>query len=280
MLRERRAERAAASALKVVAASDSSPEETTGLPAEELLRLDDGTPLPAELAELRALLQLQASLATSAQREEEEEEEADTPPGGSTEEELRRMARLRALSDVKAEYVGECLLAFDDGLLFLHDRLLDHERLCRQLDAVRRRSAALPAGRCRFDESVTIDDDDDDGKQRVVGGMDDIKSELAALLEDEEAGAWCKADVALDAATEAADAADAADSGGGDEEEVLDQKVAESRQQIKMWIRARKSGDREPVPPVLPPVRGGPPKYSQRLRGEAASWQRRWGGEQ
>ena len=37
-------------------------EAEEGLPDEELLRLDDGTLLPAELAEVRSLLQLQASL--------------------------------------------------------------------------------------------------------------------------------------------------------------------------------------------------------------------------
>ena len=37
-----------------------------GLPEEELLRLDDGTPLPVELAELRTLLTLQASVAGEA----------------------------------------------------------------------------------------------------------------------------------------------------------------------------------------------------------------------
>ena len=106
------------------------------------------------------------------------------------------------------------------------------------------------------------------------GGNDDVAGELSALLATEEAGAWCDADV-----LESGDAlSTTGDAAGGDDEESLDQNVAESRQQIKMWLRALENGDREPLPPVLPPIRGPMPtsNYSMKLRGSTASWQRRW----
>eukprot|EP00966_Prymnesium_polylepis_P062682 1455072-Prymnesium_polylepis.1 len=73
-------------------------EAEDGLPQEELLRLDDGTPLPAELTELRSLLQLQASLATPAQGEED----AMLADDEASEEELRSKAKLHALHAMKA----------------------------------------------------------------------------------------------------------------------------------------------------------------------------------
>ena len=90
------------------------------LPAEELLRLDDGTTLPPELAEFRALLTLQAQLLA--------EEAAQPRAAGDGDDALDAYGALRV---AKLSHVRDCLLEFDDAVLFLHDRLLDHERMCR-----------------------------------------------------------------------------------------------------------------------------------------------------
>merc|ERR1712087_550549 len=89
-------------------------DELECLPDEELLRLDDGPPLPSELTEFRTLLQMQTALIAEAA--------ADKEPGGSP---------ISAFRMKKMEQIRDCLDEFDDSVIFLHDRLLDHERMCR-----------------------------------------------------------------------------------------------------------------------------------------------------
>jgi len=87
-----------------------------GQPAgEDSLALDDGTPLPPELGEFRTMLQLALTASAAAA------EPASEP--------------LTALRVRKAAEMRECLMAFDDAVIFLHDRLLDHEALCRYAPA-------------------------------------------------------------------------------------------------------------------------------------------------
>ena len=80
--------------------------------SEEVLRLDDGTLLPSVLAEFRTMWQLARDAADEAAQ-----------PAIS--------ADLAALRRHKAAELQECLRSFDDAVVFLHDRLLDHEALCR-----------------------------------------------------------------------------------------------------------------------------------------------------
>ena len=240
-------------------------EAEDGLPTEELLRLDDGTLLPPELAELRSLLQLQASLLTPA-ADDDLQLDNEEP----TENELRSRAKLHALHTMKAEYVSDCLMAFDESLLFLHDKVLDHERLVKQLADLRKLKVVRPSGKCRFDESVGVGDDEgDDVRGRSA---DPDVNDLRALLDDDadEPGAWCEANESRPSDT----ARTAQDADATDEEELLDQKVAESRQQIKSWVRALEEGSREPKA-ALPAILGAKQvsKFSQRLRGNTAAWQ-------
>ena len=78
---------------------------------DELLRLDDGTPLPPELSEIRSLMLLKSELEGAPAAEPSAEE--NSSPGA---------ARLAALQAQKAAHVADCLLAFDDASLFLHER--------------------------------------------------------------------------------------------------------------------------------------------------------------
>lgn len=70
-------------------------------------------------------------------------------------------SRLHALHAMKAECVGDCLMEFDESLLFLHDKVLDHERLVRKLAELRTLRAVRPLSKCRFDESFVVSDDED-----------------------------------------------------------------------------------------------------------------------
>ena len=66
---------------------ETAEEEELDLPKEELLRLDDGTPLPEELTELRALLQLQATFVSrrdEADTDAHADANADTGAGADT----------------------------------------------------------------------------------------------------------------------------------------------------------------------------------------------------
>lgn len=239
-----------------------------GLPAEELLRLDDGTALPAELAELRSMLQLHQSLMGASERAA-----SDDP------EEEALAERLAALHAAKAEQVRDCLLAFDDGLLFLHDRLLDHEVLVKRLAAVRKQRTAVPAGKCRFDESVAVDDDDPALGNRAAESDDD-DLDLNSLLSVDSAATMVKQQRSRRAPSgssgEQALAGRAATGMGPaacdeDDEEALDQKVAASRQNIKTWLRAREAGDRSAPLPGAGEARPTA-KYSQRLRERTAMY--------
>ena len=86
---------------------DGNENEESGMladfPEEELLRLDDGTPLPAQLTELRSLLQLHALAAST------EIVAPDDDPDAAE--------RLAELAATKAEMLRDCLLDFDEGLL-------------------------------------------------------------------------------------------------------------------------------------------------------------------
>ena len=116
--------------------------------ADELLRLDDGTPLPPELSEIRSLMLLKSELEGAPAAEPSAEE--NSSPGA---------ARLAALQAQKAAHVADCLLAFDDASLFLHERVLEHERLVERLSALRRRGQTKRAAPQRaFDEAFEADD--------------------------------------------------------------------------------------------------------------------------
>ena len=170
-----------------------------GLPEEELLRLDDGTPLPVELAELRTLLTLQASVAG----------EADLPSDCASSEPLAALRR------EKAAGLRDVLMGFDDSILFLHDLLLDHERLCRRLQAVRRKNAVQPAGSSRFDEAFEVGDEEGEDWKDWLG---------------DEPWIGTRGSANDGAAPAAAD---------DDDEEALDQQVCASRSQIKKLLSRR-----------------------------------------
>lgn len=255
---------------------ESHEEEIEGLPEEELLRLDDGTVLPVELAELRTLLQLHQAQHSSS-------DETDDP-------------RLAAIAEAKAEAMRDLLLGFEENILLLHDKLLDHEVQCRRLDAVRRRrKAALPVARRRggvgdhFDEACAIDDDDRDEEGAL--GLDD----LLTLDGPGGTGVGGKGRGDLEAVGEVE---------GEEDEERLDQRVAASRQQIKLLLRAYTQGKTEhaapkahtglntssaanrqgsamvvgALPPVRPPPRAKQPSYSTRLRSQTATWSAKYEG--
>ena len=252
-------------------------DDAVEMPDDELLRLDDGTPLPVELAELRSLLELH-SLAGAT--DEDDMIAVDDASG-------RKL--LDEIAAAKADALRDCLLGFDEGILLLHDKLLDHEAMCKRLDAMRRRKRIMPAGRNRYDEAVAVIDEDDDGS----GGPEDSELELGAMLSmDAPAGATeapGRSRLGGNGEHLAAEPAEPAD----DNEEALDQRVASSRQQIKAWVRALEEGKRERapqgsalggvrglncvgsiavLPPVVPPPRARQSSYSQRLRLNAARY--------
>jgi len=262
-------------------ASETLNELDHELPEEELLRLDDGTILPHALAELRALLQLHQA---SSSEPVLFDEAASTDNPECT-------ARLAALAEAKAEALQDLLLGFDEGILLLHDKLLDHEALCRRLDLLRRQQRATPARpAAAYDEACCFDDDDDD---------DESALELGDLLKlDGPAGVDSGSGGNGSGLTLESGAAD----GGEEDEEALDQRVAASRQQIKTWLRALEQGKREPaarmgmaasgladrhagmsppaatamtaaaLPPVRPPPRARQSSYSVRLRSTTHQW--------
>ena len=192
---------------------DGSDHEEAGvlteIPEEEMLRLDDGTPLPAELSELRALLQLHSATAAEAQPNAD----ADDP---------EQAAQLAALASAKADMLRDCLLEFDEGMLLMHDKLLDHEALVKRLHEVRKTKTVKLAGRVDYDEAIDVGDDDDDDLSLadllavdLPGGAGGRSSDNGAAADDRE------------------------------DEELLDQRVSASRQQIKSWVRALEEGKKE-----------------------------------
>ena len=138
---------------------DGDDDEELALPTEELLRLDDGTLLPEELTELRTLLQLQASFVGRGGEAEEAESDEDLADPAAR----ARCERLAALREQQRQHLNDCLLAFDDSVLFLHAQLLEHEKLGRRVRALQRRKQAVPAGRFRYDEGVECGSDESDG---------------------------------------------------------------------------------------------------------------------
>ena len=134
-------------------------DDELALPTEELLRLDDGTLLPEELTELRTLLQLQASFVGRGGETEEAESDEDLADPAAR----ARCERLAALRKQQRQHLNDCLLAFDDSVLFLHAQLLEHEKLGRRVRALQRRKQAVPAGRFRYDEGIECGSDESDG---------------------------------------------------------------------------------------------------------------------
>ncbi len=250
---------------------------------EERLRLDDGTVLPRALSELRSLFQMHSSLVA----------EAAADPDTS-----RELADLR---EAKLQTVRECLMEFDDAMLFIHDKLLDHEADCRRLAVARKRNSAKPAGRCRYDEAISFDDGADGAASAAGAGAAESDSDddmdLEALLKADAPSDWVRpssghaggrSGVARAAASSsgggAAAGGDGWDDGGGevgDEEETLDQRVAASRAQIKELLRALEEGKR-PGPDagssdggLLPPVAAPSRRhegFSSRLRARTREW--------
>ena len=215
---------------------ETAEEEELDLPKEELLRLDDGTPLPEELTELRALLQLQATFVSR-------RDEADTD--GEDEPDAReRCDRLAALRQQQRQHLNECLLGFDDSVLFLHARLLEHEKLERRVRALRRRKQAVPAGRFRYDEGFECGDDDSDG-----GGAEE---DWRDFLDEAPPGVVA----AMRGGGARAEALEGAGGDAEEDEESLDQRLAASRQQIKACVRAVAAA-REDEPPPPQQRRGG-----------------------
>ena len=96
--------------------SDADDNDELALPTEELLRLDDGTLLPEELTELRTLLQLQASFVGRGGEMEEVESDEDLADSAAR----ARRDRLSMLREQQRRHLNDCLLAFDDSVLFLH----------------------------------------------------------------------------------------------------------------------------------------------------------------
>ena len=198
------------------------------LPSEELLRLDDGTLLPPELAELRALLQLQASFVQSRNEENEEDalEHGEEPPVPG------RSERLAALREQQRQHLNECLLEFDDSLLFLHSLLLEHEKLERRVRALRRRKQALPAGRCRYDEGIECGSGSDDGEG------DDWRDWLTEAPRGGGGGGGGGGSSSGGGRSAAGGGGGDGDGDADDDEESLDQRLAASRQQIKACLRS------------------------------------------
>ena len=245
-------------------------------PEEERLRLEDGTLLPPELTELRALLELTAASSASS-----------AVPAPEADADPEHAAQLAAIATAKADMLRDCLLEFDEGMLLLHDKLLDHEQLVKRLDALRRSKAAVPAGKLAFDEAVDFEDDEEDQDELV--GLSDL------LAADAPGGAGAASSVedrgCRGGGTSQVSAAEA-ESSEQEDEETLDQRVSTSRQQIKAWLRALEQGKQEQNKQLqpggklkapkgaLPPVRP-PPKarenttYSMRLRQRTATWSAR-----
>jgi len=193
--------------------------------ADELLRLDDGTPLPPELSEIRSLMLLKSEL-EGAPAAEPSAEENSSPAA----------ARLVALQAQKAAHVADCLLAFDDASLFLHERVLEHERLVERLSALRRRGQTKRAAPQRaFDEAFEADD-----------GVDS----LGDWLDDAHLTPGLALRTPLSAAAPGAAAA-AAPADDDEDEEALDQRLASSRQQIKALL-ASTSGAPAAAPATAP----------------------------
>ena len=93
---------------------------------------------------------------------------ASQPPSalgaGLSLDRLALPGRLHALQTMKADYVTDCLMAFDESILFLHDKVLDHERLVKRLADMQKRKAVLPRGKSsRFDEAIELSDEEEDG---------------------------------------------------------------------------------------------------------------------
>ena len=131
---------------------DGDDDDELALPTEELLRLDDGTLLPEEVTELRTLLQLQVSFVGREEEADEANEDEDKDEDAAAAR--ARGVRLAALREQQRRHLNDCLLAFDDSVLFLHSQLLEHEKLGRRVSALRRRKQVVPAGRFRYDEGV------------------------------------------------------------------------------------------------------------------------------
>ena len=228
-----------------------------GIPDEELLCLDDGTPLPAELTELRSLLQLHSAFAGD-----------DAPPEPEpSDDDPDAASRLAEIASAKADMLRDCLLDFDEGMLLLHDKLLDHERLVKRLDALRRRQRAVPAGRLAYDEAVAFDADDDDDDDEI-----DLSDLLAADLPGGARSSGAKKAAAKSSSSGSGGAAAAAEDDDEphveeEDEETLDQRVSTSRQQIKAWVRALEEGKQPPnkantskPPPDSPTQAPSPPQ--------------------
>jgi len=262
-------------------------EADVEMPEEELLRLDDGTRLPAELAELRTLLELHST--------------SSVFDGDDVDDASRN--QMAALQVAKAEALRDCLLGFDEGILLLHDKLLDHEALCKRLDMLRKCKRAAPVGKFRYDEEVVFDDD----AANAVGHSEDSALDLSDLLSIDTPGGVVsdgRGGAAVKATT------DSAEDDADDQEEALDQRVAASRQQIKAWLRALEEGKHEKAPtgrvaaaiegraaaaaegrpggpiiaraptelaPVVPPPRARQSSFSHRLRAQTMQWNARSG---
>jgi hypothetical protein len=252
----------------------TSISEGPEMPEEELLRLDDGTLLPSELAELRSLLQLHSMALGGSDN-----------PGESEEEGVgEHAAQLAVLADAKTDMLRDCLLEFDESILLLHDKLLDHEALCKRLAVVRKAKAApVPAGRCDYDEAIAFDDDDTDAaaaSDRYDADDDEDAFDLSDLLKvDGPAGAGTRGGGtgggALSSSRErgssaagvgstsigecsgppssaaAAAAAAEEEEEEEEEEETLDQRVATSRQEIRTLIRAMERGKQATAEPTI-----------------------------
>ena len=249
-------------------------EDPVEMPEEEMLRLDDGTLLPPEITELRTLLALH-SLDSSA-----------GPSDVDVDADPERREMYAALSAAKADALRDCLLGFDEGLLLLHDKLLDHEALCKRLEQVRRRKRIAPVGTYRYDEAVSFDD----GLAANSDAEDDDFALSDFLHADAPGGAGGEAGARKSAENDGVSDPDVGESNPEDEdEEALDQRVATSRQQIKVWLRALQEGkstqsstkeslSRGPaLRPVIPPPKARQSSYSSRLRSTTSHYSAKFG---
>lgn len=117
----------------------------------------DGLAMPAELAQLRQLLETRAKY------------RADMAALDPSE---------RGRLELKLLLVDDCVSCFGATVRFLHDLVLDHERLLAKLRAAQRLASAFPRRFQRYDESVDATEPGDEELFSGEGGV--LDAPLAA----------------------------------------------------------------------------------------------------
>lgn len=120
----------------------------------------DGLAMPAELAQLRQLLETRAKY------------RADMAALDLSE---------RGRLELKLSLVDDCVSCFGASLRFLHDLVLDHECLLAKLRAAQRLASAFPRGFQRYDESV---DAAEPGDEELFSGEEGVSDAPLAARAD------------------------------------------------------------------------------------------------